>query len=82
MLHSFPGWQMKDICHTHLFLNTFITIGAWLKGLDGVEVGGKKSKFQCAQTQTKSWGQCNFCMILTALLSIYQYTLLFQPNLS
>ena len=19
MQHSFPGWQMKDICHTHLF---------------------------------------------------------------
>ena len=32
------------------------------KGLEGVEVGrgGGGSKFQCAQTQPKSWGQRSF----------------------
>ena len=30
------------------------------KGLEGIEAEGKKLKIQCAQTQTKSLGQCNF----------------------
>ena len=30
------------------------------KGLEGVEVGGGDSKFQCAQTQTKSLGRFHF----------------------
>ena len=47
-----------------------------------IAVGGKKSNFQCAQTQTKSFGWCIFfCIIVTTLLSLYQYTLYFPPKL-
>ena len=43
MVHSFKGWQMKDICHTHLkkqkkqYQLLKLALG---KGLKGVEVGG------------------------------------------
>ena len=45
MLHSFPGYL------PYAFKKMALD-----KGLEGVEVGREKLKFQCAQTQTKSLG--------------------------
>ena len=52
------------------------------KGLEGVEVGVKNLSFSVLKHKPKVRVDAIFCMILTTLLSIYQYTLFFQPNLS
>ena len=52
------------------------------KGLDGVEVGGGNQSFSVLKHKPKVGVDAIFCMILTTLLNIYQYTLFFQPNLS
>ena len=67
---------MKDICHTHLFKEH---IGI---GLEGVEVGGTNLSFRVLKNNPKVGVDAIFCMILKKLLSIYQYTLFFQPKLS
>ena len=44
---------------------------------------GNKTKFSvCSNTNQNVGSMQFFCMILTILLSLYQYTLFFQPNLS
>ena len=52
------------------------------KGLEGVEVGETNQSFSVLKHKPKVGVNAIFCMILTTLLSIYQYTLFFQPNLS
>ena len=76
MLHSFPEWQKEGICQMHFFKINYT--GPYYKA-KGFWSGREKSKFQL-QTQTSSWDRQHFCRIQTTLLSIYQYTLLFQPN--
>ena len=73
---------MKDICDTHLFLKIILFKLALVKGLEGVEVWGKNQSFSVLKHKPKVGVDAIFCMILTTLLSNYQYTLFFQPNLS
>ena len=47
MIHSFPGWKMKDICHTHLFDKIHLHLSQLVlgKGLEDNEVVGKNVSF-------------------------------------
>ena len=73
--------QIKDICHTHLFSKLHKKT-ALCKGLEGVEFGGIHQSFIMLKHKPKVGVDTVLCKILPTLLSIFQYTLFFKPNLS
>ena len=52
------------------------------KGLEGVEVGRENLSFSVIKHKPKVGVDAIFCINLTTLPRIHQYTLFFQPNLS
>ena len=71
--------NLNTLAPKHVTLHFFkLVLG---KGLNGAEVGGQNQIFSVLKHKPKVVVNDISCMILTTLLSIYHYTLFFQPNL-